>query len=135
MQVREKKNIVKKKSTTKTDPKILLEKVVDKELLSQRKNCVENTNVSPPNKGENIQKNDKKYRWWNNMDKSKFTTRILNNEYYAQYETWSSRVWIGPYATEQELNEVINSYITESKKEVMCRNIKNLHSAILPPIE
>lgn len=69
------------------------------------------------------------------MVKSKFKTRILNNEHYAQYETWPSRVWIGPYATEQELNEVINSYITESKKEVMYRNIKNLHSAILPPIE
>lgn len=135
MQIREKKTIAKKKTTIKTDPKALLEKVVDKELLSQRKNSVENTNVSPPNKGENVQKNDKKYRWWNNMDKSKFTTRILNNEYYAQYEAWPSRVWIGPYATEQELNEVINSYITESKKEVMCRNIKNLHSAILPPIE
>lgn len=134
MQVREKKNIVKKKSTAKTDPKTLLEKVVDKELLSQRKNNNEIMNTSPQNKVEKVFE-EKKYRWWDNMEKSKFKTRILNNEHYAQYETWPSKVWIGPYSTEKELNDVINSYISETKKEAMYRNIKNIHSAILPPLE
>lgn len=117
----------KNKTKKKSSPKELMDIVVDKELLNERKNKANNSENS------NI-KEERKYnlnQQWDNMTRDNFITKEINGEFYARYKTWSKRVWIGPYTTEKELNKVIDSYIKETKKEVLKRDIKNIHSIIL----
>lgn len=65
------------------------------------------------------------------MKKTLFKTEKYKGKFYGQYEGWSENTWIGPYDTEKQLNDVIKSYIEETKKPVMERNIKNVHSIVL----
>lgn len=116
-----------KKAKKKSNPKELMDIVVDKELLNERKNKSINNDKSDNKKEDTYKYNDK----WDNMTKDNFITKEINGEFYARYKTWSKRIWIGPYASEKELNKVIDSYVKETKKEVLKRDIKNIHSIIL----
>ena len=40
-------------------------------------------------------------------------------------------IWIEPYSTEKELDNVINSYVIETKKDILHRDIKNIHSVLI----
>ena len=74
----------------------------------------------------------KEKRWWElPMKKTLFKTEKYKGKFYGQYEGWSENVWIGPYDTEKQLNDVIKSYVEETKKPVMDRNIENVHSIVL----
>jgi hypothetical protein len=66
------------------------------------------------------------------MTKDKFKViEHTDNKWYAQYEGWKTNVWIGGYDTEKDVNDVIKSYIKETKKPPMYRNITNVHSVLL----
>ena len=116
-----------KKVKKKSNPKELMDIVVDKELLNERKNKSINNDKSDNKKEDTYKYNDK----WDNMTKDNFITKEINGEFYARYKTWPKRIWFGPYASEKELNKVIDSYVKETKKEVLKRDIKNIHSIIL----
>lgn len=114
-----KKNSKTKKKLTSSE---IMERVIDVEELEKRKQSLIKEEVLTI----------KEKRWWElPMKKTLFKTEKYKGKFYGQYEGWSENVWIGPYDTEKQLNDVIKSYVEETKKPVMERNIKNIHSIVL----
>lgn len=121
------------KKTNKTKKKLtsseIMERVIDVEELEKRKQTLIKEEVL--SKEEEIV-TIKEKRWWElPMKKTLFKTEKYKGKFYGQYEGWSENVWIGPYDTEKQLNDVIKSYVEETKKPVMDRNIENVHSIVL----
>lgn len=119
------------KKTNKTKKKLtsseIMERVIDVEELEKRKQTLIKEEVLSK---EVVTIKEK--RWWElPMKKTLFKTEKYKGKFYGQYEGWSENTWIGPYDTEKQLNDVIKSYIEETKKPVMERNIKNVHSIVL----
>lgn len=113
-----KKNSKTKKKLTSSE---IMERVIDVEELEKRKQTLIKEVVTIKEK-----------RWWElPMKKTLFKTEKYKGKFYGQYEGWSENVWIGPYDTEKQLNDVIKSYVEETKKPVMDRNIENVHSIVL----
>lgn len=55
-----------------------------------------------------------------------------NNNFYARHVEWKNTIWIGPYASKEELEKVLKTYINSTKKPYGARkNVKNLHSTII----
>lgn len=114
-----KKNSKTKKKLTSSE---IMEQVIDVEELEKRKQTLIKEEVVTI----------KEKRWWElPMKKTLFKTEKYKGKFYGQYEGWSENVWIGPYDTEKQLNDVIKSYVEETKKPVMDRNIENVHSIVL----
>ena len=67
------------------------------------------------------------------LDKSEFTTRIAKNgKYYIKHAEWSKRIWVGPYSTQKEADEIIESYVIESLKDSIARKVNNkVHSVTI----
>ena len=60
------------------------------------------------------------------------TQKDKKGKLYGHHKAWKNNIWIGPYDTEEELNKVISSYESASKKPFGKRKeIKNLHSVIM----
>lgn len=115
----------KKKKLTSSE---IMERVIDVEELEKRKQIT--IKEEPTIVEENVTHRGK--QWWElPMKKSLFKTTKYNGKFYGQYDAWSSDVWIGPYDTEKQLNDVIKSYVEETKKPQNDRDIKNIHSIIL----
>lgn len=115
----------KKKKLTGSE---IMERVIDVEALEKRKQVI--VKEEPIIENEVITTKEK--QWWElPMKKSLFKTQKYEDKYYGQYDAWKNDVWIGPYDTEKELNDVIKSYVEETKKPQKDRDIKNIHSIIL----
>ena len=55
-----------------------------------------------------------------------------NGKIYGHHKEWKNTIWIGPYETEEEINKVISSYVSVTKKPFGQRKeIKNVHSIII----
>lgn len=126
------KKVVKKTDKTTKKSKLtsseIMERVIDVEELEKRKKAT--TKEEPTIETETVTQKEK--QWWElPMKKSLFKTMKHDSKFYGQYEAWKGDVWIGPYDTDKELNEVIKSYVDETKKPIKDRNIKNIHSTIL----
>lgn len=121
------------KKTNKTKKKLtsseIMERVIDVEELEKRKQTlIKEEALSKEKEIVTI----KEKQWWElPMKKTLFKTEKYKGKFYGQYEGWSENVWIGPYDTEKQLNDVIKSYVEETKKPVMDRNIENVHSIVL----
>ena len=116
-----------KKKHPKTDPKKLMALVVDEELLKKRKEAQTQKEHHP--KQREVKKEP--YTKWSNLKKNDFIKKEFKGLFYGQHKEWKKRIWIGPYKTEDELDKVINSYVKETKKDTLNRNIKNIHSILL----
>ncbi len=123
-------NKVKKKA--KLSPKEMLKLILDEEALKNRK---EVSNVAKEVIKDEVvieEKKEEEFKWWNEpMKKEFFIKKKINNEHYGHYKYWKDNIWIGPYKTSKELDSVIKSYITETSKPLMERNIENVHSILL----
>lgn len=121
--------VTKKKKIPKTDPKKLMALVVDESLLENRKK-----NENKDSKREDKQSKEEPktvYNKWDNIQKSDFIKKEVDGNFYGQHKEWKKNIWIGPYRTEKELDKVINSYVTETKKDILHRDIKNIHSVLM----
>ena len=57
-------------------------------------------------------------------------------EFYAQHNEWSKRVWIGPYASMNAVNKIIDAYIEESLKGTLAKKtMESIHSVIVEDYE
>lgn len=55
-----------------------------------------------------------------------------NGKYYAKHKEWKKNIWIGPYETNDDVEKVIASYVSISKKPFGNRKeLKNVHSIIV----
>ena len=121
-----------KKKKPKLSPEEIMEKIIDREQLQERKENL----LKPKEEKTNdvkVEETKKELKWFQTpMTKDKFTIiEHTDKKWYAQYEGWKSNIWIGGYETEKEVNDVIKSYIKETKKPPMYRNITNVHSILL----
>lgn len=79
-------------------------------------------------------KRPQKQKWFEGqITPEQFETRKdKKGKFYGHHEAWKSTIWIGPYDTEEELNKVIASYVSTTKKPFGKRKeIKNVHSVII----
>ena len=121
--------VTKKKKIPKTDPKKLMALVVDESLLENKKK-----NENKDSKREDKQSKEEpkhSYNKWDDIQKSDFIKKEVDGNFYAQHKEWKKNIWIGPYRTEKELDKVINSYVIETKKDILHRDIKNIHSVLI----
>ena len=55
-----------------------------------------------------------------------------DKHYYGQHNKWKKNVYIGPYKTKEEVDKVISSYESVTKKPFGSRKeIKNIHSILI----
>ena len=55
-----------------------------------------------------------------------------DGKYYAQHNEWSKRVWIGPYASMDKVNKIIDAYVDESLKGTLAKKtMDSIHSVII----
>ena len=53
-------------------------------------------------------------------------------KFYAHHNEWKDRVWIGPYDSKEEIDKVIDSYVSVTKKPFGSRKeLKNVHSILI----
>lgn len=79
-------------------------------------------------------KKKKEPKWFEgNITSDCFTIKKDNKgKFYGHHKAWKSNIWIGPYDSEEELNKVIASYVTITKKPFGQRKeLKNVHSIII----
>lgn len=119
----------KKKLTTEE----IMERIIDIDSLEKRKTTSKNKKEVSEFKIE-IKKNDIKVekKWFQKpMIKENFEIKEYENKWFARYNEWKEHIWIGAYESEKELIDVVKSYIKETKKPPMERNIKNIHSILI----
>ena len=79
-------------------------------------------------------KKPKKLKWYQKqITADQFTSRKgKDGKIYGHHEEWKKNIWIGPYDSVEDLNKVIASYVSTTKKPLGQRKeIKNLHSVIM----
>ncbi len=79
-------------------------------------------------------KRQKELKWYQKqISKEQFEIKKdKSNKYFAHHAAWKSTTWIGPYDTEEEVNAVIASYESTTKKPFGKRKaLKNVHSIIM----
>jgi hypothetical protein len=55
-----------------------------------------------------------------------------DGKFYAQHNEWSKRVWIGPYASMDKVNKIIDVYVDESLKGTLAKKtMDSIHSVII----
>lgn len=55
-----------------------------------------------------------------------------DGKFYAQHNEWSKRVWIGPYASIDKVNKIIDAYVDESLKGTLAKKtMDSIHSVII----
>lgn len=117
------------KHKSKLSSSEIMEKVINVEELEKRKQILIKEEIILPEEEEVL---IKEKQWWEYpMKKTFFKHKKFEGKHYSQYEGWRDDVWIGPYNSEQELNDVIKSYIEETKKPIGERKIENIHSIII----
>jgi len=68
------------------------------------------------------------------LEHGEFITReSKDGKLYVHHKEWSKRVWIGPYKTETETKEIIDSYVDASLKTPSLdkKTNSNVHSIII----
>ena len=53
-------------------------------------------------------------------------------KFYAHHNEWKERIWIGPYGLKEDIDKVIASYVSVTKKPFGSRKeLKNVHSILI----
>lgn len=127
--MKEKKESKEKKK--KLSPKELMKIVVDEELLKQNKEATKEQGNVPKLNKEKVEIIVEK-KWWElPISKDDFKIKKYEDKFYAHHKDWKDCVWIGPYESKKDINEVIKSYEIESNKPMMGRKLINVHSIII----
>lgn len=129
--------MAKKKKEKKESVSEIMEQIIDKDALAQRKAmAVQATNKHQPTKRKLIKIEEPK---WFQKPISIDCFEIKeskNGKFYAQHKEWKKNIYIGGYDTKDELNKVLEDYCKNSKRNPMNKKaVKNLHSAILEETE
>ena len=79
-------------------------------------------------KSESLEEKIKKLPWYRRpIERTAFVSRkAKNGKLYVHHCEWSEHVWIGPYSSDKEVLDIINSYINESLKSPLDKRQTNL---------
>ena len=61
--------------------------------------------------------------------------KAKNGKFYIRHDEWSPNIWIGPYETESDVNEIVQSYVSASLTTGLSKNLDSrVHSLIIDDI-
>lgn len=107
----------------------LMKAVIDETLLKKRKE--ENDKKNEIKVVDEIKEEKRELKWYEKPILEKdFEYKEVNGEFYAHHKEWNKRIWIGGYPSECEAKKIVKDYCKECKKNVLERNIKNIHSIL-----
>lgn len=122
----------KKKGKKKESVKEIMDAIIDKEALEERRR------LAMPKKRSEVVKNTedkpKSVPWYKQpiSDADFIRAESPDKKTYARHKAWKESVWIGPYESKASLESVITEYIRNAKRNVLKRkSVKGLHSAVL----
>ena len=63
-----------------------------------------------------IEEKIKQLPWYRRpIERSAFIyKKAKDGKYYVRHNEWSKQIWIGPYQTKKDVNDIINSYVEKS---------------------
>ena len=122
----------KKRVKKKESVKEIMDAIIDKEALEERRR------LAMPKKRSEVVKNTedkpKSVPWYKQpiSDADFIRAESPDKKAYARHKVWKESVWIGPYESKASLESVITEYIRNAKRNVLKRkSVKGLHSAVL----
>ena len=122
----------KKKTKKKESVKEIMDAIIDKEALEERRR------LAMPKKRSEVAKNTedkpKSVPWYKQpiSDADFIRAESPDKKAYARHKAWKESVWIGPYESKASLESVITEYVRNAKRNVLKRkSVKGLHSAVL----
>ena len=122
----------KKKDKKKESVKEIMDAIIDKEALEERRR------LAMPKKRSEVAKNTedkpKSVPWYKQpiSDADFIRAESPDNKAYARHKAWKESVWIGPYESKASVESVITEYVRNAKRNVLKRkSVKGLHSAVL----
>ena len=122
----------KKKDKKKESVKEIMDAIIDKEALEERRR------LAMPKKRSEVAKNTedkpKSVPWYKQpiSDADFIKAESPDKKAYARHKAWKKSVWIGPYESKASLESVITEYVRNAKRNVLKRkSVKGLHSAVL----
>ena len=67
------------------------------------------------------------------LEKNEFSYKLAKNgKYYVKHKEWGSNIWIGPYHSMENVNQIIESYVIESLKAPLDKKTNSeVHSVII----
>ena len=118
-----------KKKKPKLTTAEIMKAIIDEDLLKERKETASSAITKTTIVNEKFEIIPK---WFEiPIKKSDFIIKEHENKFYAKHNKWKNNIWSGAYDSEKELNDVINSYVKETKKKPMDRNIKGIKSILI----
>lgn len=108
----------------------IMKAIIDEDLLSERRE------ISAPKQKieviEEVVEEKKEYKWFEiPIKKSDFIIKEHDSKFYARHKEWKKNIWIGAYESEKEVEDVIKSYVKETKKSSIDRKLINVHSILI----
>lgn len=121
-----------RKKKQKLSAKELLEAVVDKEALKanadKKAKQEEQKSVEIKSSSDENKESSSFDEPWFIKDFKKYK---FDNKFYAQHKSWHDEVFVGPYDTKKELENIIIQYEEESLKPILERCFKLRIKSIL----
>ena len=118
-----------KKKKQKLTTAEIMKIIIDEDLLKERKETAASAITKTTIVNEKFEIIPK---WFEiPIKKSDFIIKEHENKFYAKHNKWKNNIWIGAYDSEKELNDVINSYVKETKKKPIDRNIKGIKTILI----
>lgn len=89
-------------------------------------------------KVDSISDEIKKLPWYRRpLIKEEFITRKgKDNKFYVQHNEWHRTIWVGPYNTSKDAEDIIESYLDESQKAPLDKKLDSkIHSVQIEDVE
>lgn len=83
---------------------------------------------------QNVEIKEVKLPWYKRpIERKAFSYRKgKDNKLYVRHNEWSKHTWIGPYNTKNDVDRIIDSYVSESLKAPLDRKVNyKIHSVIV----
>ena len=122
----------KKRSKKKESVRELMDAIIDKEALEERRRL-----AMPKKRSEVVKSAEDKPKsvpWYRQpiSDADFIRAESPDKKAYARHKEWKETIWIGPYESKASLESVITEYVRNAKRSVLKRkSVKGLHSVIL----
>ena len=85
-----------------------------------------------------IEEKVKKLPWYKRpIERSAFISRkAKDGKHYVRHVEWAERIWIGPYNTIEDVDDIINSYVEKSADKPLDRITPNreIHSVYVDDV-
>lgn len=123
-----------KEKKKKQTPSEVLAAIINKDLLNERRKKAtkkeENDRVEIDNTTE---KENQLLKWYQKpILREDFIIKKYNGKFYTKHKEWGNNIWIGAYDNIEIVNDIISSYIENSKKPILKRKLDNrIHSILI----